>query len=311
MQNTDNLKILAETALEGKNYDQAYLYYSQLLETDASVSEYWYLKGIASGWSSSAQLPRIEELLVCVKKAQDLDSTLPHAKIAEQVLDICDNYVSKLITAIDKEVNNEFDKKPMATGELYSVHQLGKLPIQLKVGNSYSVAFLAALKVIEYACELNGTAGNLQRAILLIDRFLKHSAANANYFSDHKDAGDRCDQTVAIRQQFIKLVQDRDPGFVASATPEKSGACFIATATLGKPDHPFLSTFYLFRNEVLLQSRVGTNLVAIYYHIGPKMASSISRSDLLCKLSYYGVIIPAFFIVSSILRLRGLKIRSI
>ena len=36
MENLDNIKALAETAIESKNYKQAYQYYSKLLEDNPS-----------------------------------------------------------------------------------------------------------------------------------------------------------------------------------------------------------------------------------------------------------------------------------
>lgn len=51
-----------------------------------------------------------------------------------------------------------------------------------------------------------------------------------------------------------------------------SGGCFIATAVYGDYAHPNVLLFRSFRDEVLLQSPLGTAFVSAYYKCGPRLA---------------------------------------
>lgn len=61
---------------------------------------------------------------------------------------------------------------------------------------------------------------------------------------------------------------------------KKAGACFIATAAYGSPLAPEVLIFRRLRDEVLLNSRVGALVVAIYYRVSPPLARCIGRSKL-------------------------------
>ena len=51
--NIENLKELANLALGGGNYQEAYTYFSKVLEHDNNDIDAWYGKGIAAGWMST------------------------------------------------------------------------------------------------------------------------------------------------------------------------------------------------------------------------------------------------------------------
>jgi len=59
--------------------------------------------------------------------------------------------------------------------------------------------------------------------------------------------------------------------------PPKDG-CFIATAVYDSPMAFEIKVLRQFRDEVLLQTKVGQILVTIYYHISPPLAHAISKS---------------------------------
>lgn len=53
--------------------------------------------------------------------------------------------------------------------------------------------------------------------------------------------------------------------------------CFIATATYGSPFAPEVDTFRQFRDEVLLNSKLGEAFVSFYYFVSPPFARLITK----------------------------------
>jgi hypothetical protein len=68
--------------------------------------------------------------------------------------------------------------------------------------------------------------------------------------------------------------------------------CFIATAVYGTPIAEQLDVLREFRDELLLQSSVGSKFVALYYQLSPPVAGFISRNNLLRTLVREFVVDP-------------------
>ena len=66
--------------------------------------------------------------------------------------------------------------------------------------------------------------------------------------------------------------------------PKKSD-CFIATVAYGSPLAEEVSALRKFRDERLIQSRIGKMIVIIYNHLGPLAAVMVGRSPRLMKLT--------------------------
>lgn len=56
------------------------------------------------------------------------------------------------------------------------------------------------------------------------------------------------------------------------------GMCFVATAAYGSSLAPEVIILSRFRDDFLLQSKLGSLLVALYYHVSPPLASQIARA---------------------------------
>ncbi len=59
------------------------------------------------------------------------------------------------------------------------------------------------------------------------------------------------------------------------------GGCFIATAAYGSPMAPDVRIFRLFRDGVLMNTRIGRAFVSLYYRFSPPLAEAISGSPAL------------------------------
>jgi hypothetical protein len=70
----------------------------------------------------------------------------------------------------------------------------------------------------------------------------------------------------------------------AEPTPEGEGPCFIATAAYGTASAVEIDVLRAFRDEVLLESTVGSQLVELYYRTSPPVAEFISENEWLRTL---------------------------
>lgn len=69
-----------------------------------------------------------------------------------------------------------------------------------------------------------------------------------------------------------------DPNATPQPPQQKSGGCFIATATYGSPMAEEIMTLHRFRDQVLNQYCLGRKMIEIYYAISPPIAAFISKS---------------------------------
>jgi len=76
-----------------------------------------------------------------------------------------------------------------------------------------------------------------------------------------------------------------------------AGGCFIATATYGSASHPQVKILREFRDNVLLTTNWGRELVAIYYRYSPALAMYIAERDGLRMLTR-GLLAPVVFTVA-------------
>ena len=60
---------------------------------------------------------------------------------------------------------------------------------------------------------------------------------------------------------------------------EKSG-CFIATAATGSYEHPMVEDLRVFRDQILLPSRIGSRFVNLYYKNSPRVADYIEKDKI-------------------------------
>ncbi|MGY8771650.1 MAG: hypothetical protein ACKVH8_24805 [Pirellulales bacterium] len=69
--NLENLYRLAETASNARNYDEAYTYFTRILEEDGTSSRAWFGKGVAAGWQSNLTEFKMREMVSCLRNARE------------------------------------------------------------------------------------------------------------------------------------------------------------------------------------------------------------------------------------------------
>jgi uncharacterized repeat protein (TIGR02543 family) len=75
--------------------------------------------------------------------------------------------------------------------------------------------------------------------------------------------------------------------------------CFIATAAYGTPTAKQIDVLREFRDEVLLESTVGSQFVALYYRLSPAVADFVARSELTRALVRGLLVDPIVWIVET------------
>ncbi|MBA7691811.1 hypothetical protein ES703_100365 [subsurface metagenome] len=81
--------------------------------------------------------------------------------------------------------------------------------------------------------------------------------------------------------------------------PPNGNGCFIATASYGTSTAAEIDTLRAFRDEVLLQNSLGSQLVAIYYEVSPPVADFISEHEGLRTLVRELLVDPVAWLVEA------------
>ena len=85
-----------------------------------------------------------------------------------------------------------------------------------------------------------------------------------------------------------------------SSLPAAAGCgCFIATAAYGTPTAEQIDVLREFRDVVLLKSTVGSQFVALYYHLSPPVADFIAGNELLRTLVREFLLDPIVWVVEA------------
>lgn len=77
---------------------------------------------------------------------------------------------------------------------------------------------------------------------------------------------------------------------------EKKKKCYIATAIMKNPNHPYVILLRKYRDDVLTNSFIGRKLIDFYYLYSPTIAQAISQHNFLRKMSLYLIIRPFTFV---------------
>ena len=82
-----------------------------------------------------------------------------------------------------------------------------------------------------------------------------------------------------------KIEGQIDPNATPQPPQQKSGGCFIATATYGSPMAEEVMTLRRFRDQILEQHYLGRKITKIYYVVSPPIAEIVSKSSVAKSIS--------------------------
>lgn len=265
-----NLKMLANMAFEGKNYDDSYQKYSQIIENDINDVEGWIGKGLSAGFLSTSEKSRLEETATILNHISKLNiSDSDKIKIANNLISISRDYISSLIKSTKEKIAIE-KNKPMATGELYAVRSIGDTADRYKANNSICNEAISAISFAQKAFDYSKEIEVKKDYINLIDKFL--TEVNNEI---HKDF---MDKIISIRSSVVEEVKKVDSTYI-SASPQKSDGCYIATHIYGSYDNQSVVILRRYRDEILRVSYIGRLFICFYYLISPKLVSILYNSN--------------------------------
>lgn len=110
----NNYLKLANNSYESKNMEESIKYCNKIIEMDIKNYEAWYLKGKASGWSSSIKNNRIIEVINCWKNAFNYVSDAEKEKLE---IKICKDTILLIMALIELHLNHFVDYQDITIQE--------------------------------------------------------------------------------------------------------------------------------------------------------------------------------------------------
>lgn len=298
--NVPNWLILAKAAIEGRNYKEAFNYYTKVLEVDPQNCEAWLGKGEAAGWLSTLADFRLPEMVGGIRKA------IEYAPVDRK------DEITKLAVVKILEIT-------LAYGELsikhFSKTRIGSIGMNFEESKEYADRSMKIILAMELAHNL---LPDSKEIIGLIIQWCSDITTGRDYFVLDQEAT----TLNAKRDLFVGKMKVLDPSYrlpevgeeppnqteegQASTKPpvveKASSGCFIASAAMGSFNHPVVVLLREFRDTWLLQRYMGRIFIRYYYIFGPYLAKFIERSILLKRLSYFFTIKPLVWFARVLLK---------
>lgn len=277
--NIDNYLGLARTALAADNVEEAEKYFTLVLEQNPSISEAWFGKGKAAALQSSLNKIRLNDAIVSFKNAIGVAQDNEKEKVLEECINEINNIAVYLYSAADKHLK-EFVSLPNIYEDY--VTQMLQLISALEEVAEWNPNNKVVLENIMHYCTV------LIEGVQYKDQYDNNTPKAWNLTPEYETL---MRNKIAATSEKIKAI---DPSY-EPPNPEakKAEACFVITATMGDPYHPYVCLLRKFRDEWLTDREFGRKFISWYYQHGPSLAEIIRRSRILRYISFYLVVLPA------------------
>jgi tetratricopeptide (TPR) repeat protein len=288
--NSKNLFQLAEQAFAAENYQEAYDYYTKVLEIEPKNVAAWFGKGAAAGWLSNLTQFRFAEMQVDFNNAIEFTPDPEKQSMREQC-GLRMNDVAMACHSVSRKHVDQFVSVPSSWPEY--IGRCDQIIAALTVANSLAPKNALIAKNIIVICNDN-IAGMM---------FMDAGGQTVRLFLT--PAGEQARrQTIAT---YAEKAMALDPDYVVpQVRSAKPSTCFVVTATMGNDQHPSVQTLRAFRDESLVRSRAGRIFISWYEVRGPRLAMLIEKSRFARTMSHLLVVAPSVAIV----RLLNLMTRS-
>jgi len=275
----ENLMDLAETASSSGNYQEAYSYYTEIVENEPQNYKAWLGKGEASGWLSSLHNLRLAETVTAVRKAIEY---CPEEKRAE-LLDRSVNVINSIAIAYFNLSMQNFERFYLFDES----HQ----------------EFINSCK--EISSVLLSANECFPKSALLLETvvFIMRDSAKDKDFSDGGLYSTFRPTTEGYKRYadgFINDIVERigkiDPSYeyqqLSVSDKGKESGCFIATAAIGSSYHPNVVLLRQFR-DLYLSRFIGGRFVIHWYNLfSPSIAKIIKERKTLRQAVVITFVLP-------------------
>lgn len=285
--NIKNYLELAVAATNAGNYQEAYDYYSKVLEIDIKNPEAWCGKGRSAGWLSTLSNFRFAEMKSGLQNA--LASIPEKDKKALQIQ--CALIVNQVANACYKVSREHMLEHPSEDGWKEYLSQSSDV-----------------IGILEFGNTLDPNNRDILYSLIQIS---KENIEGVNYRykdGDFELTGLRhltTEYEKAMKGKFdhySSLAKQLDASFKTPDIKKKSSCCcFVITATMGNSYHPYVITLQDFRESWLLKRGYGRQFNHYYQTFGPSLANIIRNRRILRVMSLHLIVRPGVWIASKCL----------
>lgn len=279
--NVDNLMNLASMADLTGNHEEAYKYYTQVLEIDSSNALAWHGRGKAAGSLSTGDSFRLHEMRVAFDEAMRLSPSEQLlamrqlcAKDAGAIARKCFRLTRLTMGAYEDSIQARHDADWPA-----HVRRCRELIETYEYCLALAPQDVRYMKGIVEVCR-----NNVQGYICM------GSSSNYDLRMDKPEM-------LARAEHYTNLIRQMEPDYHPKMALPSAGGCFVVTATMGDERHPTVTTLRSFRDEDLSRSATGRRFIVWYRLNGPKLAQFISRSQVRRMVAYVLIVAPAAAVV--------------
>lgn len=286
--NIPRLLELARKFEAAQNFTESYNYYSQILEYEQENRSAWLGKARGASQQSNLQNSSLEESMSYINTAIQLDSKIDDDVKSSIVFLIsgADKYAAEIVEYFEGEYDR---KKPANIPD--PVMQIGKMVQEKKIVDNLNAKldkhYKVFMKTINYSWKINPSENVAKWVYHAIGHIYENPTIPSEIKSWVED----------VLQPVITEIKKAYPHL---QYPRKK-ACFIATATLGDPSHPYIITLRKYRDDVLSSTQIGQIFVRRYYQYSPKFAQMIESSRLLRIISLVLIVKPAYLLAKGAL----------
>lgn len=277
--NLDNYLVLARTASIAGNYQEALDYYNKVLEIEPTHIIGWYGKGEATGWLSTINNLRLNEMLV------SFDNAVRFSNNEQEIKSNCAIVINEIVTACYSMCRKHvMEFVALADSWASYLSQCSQIISSYEVAHLYDPNNEVVIRNIISLCEDN------IEGISYSDQF-DSNTPKAVFLSPNYELDMR-----SKLQAYSEKLRGLDPSFVpptpVAAKPDS--ACFVVTATMGNEGHYIVKELRVFRDKVLSNTIFGRRFISWYYINGPVLAEKIGKHKVMRFLSYLVIVYPSY-----------------
>ncbi len=288
--NLDNIRELANDALEGSNYEEAYRHATTILEHDPRDADALIMKGEATGMQSTLASHRLNELIQSVNKAVEVapeDDTI-RLRAITTIMTVGEAWHNlargQLMEYSDNDTWGQYIEWLIETKNLYGIALELSNTEEVEAALLHRQIALCRYLLEGYSGSMWTDSGEMPIALEISDQF------KPEVKSEH--------------DEYVQKLKQLEPDYAPPTIVEK-GACFIATVVTGGASSPMTLELRKFRNEVLDRHVIGRQIILKYYEHSPKMITTIRGSRALSVLIKWVVVFPSYVLSRAIMKLWG------